>query len=101
MAFYGDTDIPAMLQDVGVPFAAGGVTGQYGILNLQDKVIVHDAERGEVHATVPSVEVQVSAFPVAALAIDAPVTVNGVNYYIRDHDASADGALLKLWLRKA
>jgi hypothetical protein len=47
------------------------------------------------------VTVQVSAFPATALAIDQPITVDGVNYVIREHDSTQDGALKKLFLRKA
>jgi phosphohistidine swiveling domain-containing protein len=101
MAFYGDADIAACLKDCGgVVVAAGGLTS-YGALNLNDKVIVQDAQRGEVHAQVPSVEVQTSAFPAAAIAIDSPLTVDGVSYFVRDHDSPGDGAVIKLFLRKA
>lgn len=97
---YGDADIAAMLKDIGVPVIAGSVSA-FGAFNLNDMIVVQDAQRGEVHASMPSVEVQDSAFPSAALAIDAVINVDGVNYYIRDHDAPGDGAILKLYLRKA
>ena len=97
---YGDADIAFMLGDIGVPVSAGGVNA-YGALDKADKLIVQDAKRGEIVATVPSVTVQVSPFPATAIAIDAPITVDGVNYYVREHDATGDGAVKKLYLRKA
>jgi len=97
---YGDNDLAYCLQDMGVPVVAGGVAS-FGAFDLHDTIVVEDAQRGQVHAHVPSVVVQVSAFSDAALAIDAAITVDGVNYRVREHEALNDGALLKLFLRKA
>ncbi len=98
---YGDADIGYMLQDVGrVPVVAGGVSA-YGAFSQNDMIVTHDAQRGEVHAQVPSVEVQASAFPATAIAIDVAITVDGVNYIVRDHDSPGDGAVIKLYLKKA
>jgi hypothetical protein len=99
---YGDADLPFLLEDCGVLVATattGSPATHYGILDKADKMIVSDEKRGEITATVPSVLIQVSAFPAADIAIDAPITVDGVNYVVRDHDAESDGALKKLWLR--
>jgi hypothetical protein len=102
MGFYGDADIQPMLKDIGVPVSTATVrSGTWGALNLNDTLLINDQQRGEVAVQVPSVEIQLSAYPPADIAIDAPVTVDGVNYTIRDHDAAGDGALKKLYLRKA
>ena len=99
---YGDADLAFLLQDCGVPVTTPNTltAGNYGVLDKADKLIVQDAQRGEVTATVPSVTVQVSAYAPTDIALDAPITVDGVSYVIRDHDADSDGALKKLWLRQ-
>jgi len=101
-SFYGDADNAFALEDIGVTVSAGGVVA-FGALDLEDKLVIQDpGGRGEIVAQVPSVVVQVSAFPAAALAIDAAITVDGADYVIRGHEAaSVDGALKKLYLRKA
>jgi hypothetical protein len=59
---YGDSDIAFALKDVGVPVVAGGVNS-YGALDLQDKLIVQDSQRGEVVALVPSTTSYASMTP--------------------------------------
>jgi hypothetical protein len=100
---YGDADLPFILKDCGVPVSTAhtGSAGNFGIFDKFDRMLVNDAQRGEVNLTVPSVTVQVSAFPAGDIEIDQPITVDGVKYMIRDHDADSDGALKKLYLRKA
>lgn len=97
---YGDADIAFALEDVGATVVIGSVNA-YGALDKEDKLVIKDSARGEIVATVPSVTVQASAFPAASLEVDQALTVDGVSYTIRTHESTSDGALKKLYLRKA
>jgi hypothetical protein len=99
MAFFGDSDIPAMLAEFGVPVTAGGVGG-YGILDLNDTVEVFDGHEQVVMRAITLV-VQTSLFPHSAIATDATLTADGVSYAVIKPLGSGDGALSKLLLRKA
>jgi type IV secretory pathway protease TraF len=98
---YGDADLAFVLKDCGVPVSTPRSTGNYGVFDKADRMLVDDQQRGQVNVTVPSVTVQASAYPAGDLEIDQPIVVDGVNYAIRDHEADSDGALKKLYLRKA
>jgi hypothetical protein len=98
---YGDSDLAFVLKDCGVPVSTTHVPSAFGIFDKADTLVVQDGNRGEVVSTVPSVTVQASAYSAADLEIDQPITVDGVNYVIRDHSADSDGALKKLFLRRA
>jgi hypothetical protein len=100
---YGDADIAFLLRDCGLPVHTPGTAnaGNYGVFDRYDQVLVDDAKRGQINVIVPSVSVQASAFPEAELAIDQPIWVDGTKFMIRDRDAEGDGALKKLYLRRA
>jgi hypothetical protein len=105
MSFFGDSDIPFMLAEVGVPVTAGGVGG-YGILDLNDQVETFDGHEQVVMSAITLV-VQTSLFPHSAIATDAAITANHpvtgtpTNYVVIKPLGSGDGALSKLMLRKA
>ena len=100
---YGDADLVFVLKDCGVPVSTAHTAGagNYGIFDNFDRMLVIDRQRGEVNVVVPSVSVKVSAYPAGDLEIDKPITVDGVKYMIRDHADEGDGALKKLFLRRA
>lgn len=104
MPFFGDSDIPFMLAEVGVPVTAGGVNG-YGILDLNDQVAVSDGQGGEVVVKAITLTVQTSLFP--AIAVDSaivanhPITGTPTNYVVIKPLGEGDGALSKLMLRQA
>ena len=100
---YGDADLAFVLKDCGKPVSTTHTAsaGNYGAFDKADRMLVDDQRQGQVNVSVPSVTVQASAFPAGDLEINQPITVDGVNYVIRDHEADSDGALKKLYLRKA
>lgn len=106
MSFFGESDIPFMLAGVGVPMTAGGVNG-YGILDLNDEIVVDDTGRGQVIMTAITLVVQTSLFPHSAIATDAtitakdPMTGTVKSFVVIKPLGSGDGALSKLLLRRA
>jgi hypothetical protein len=92
---FGDADIPILMADVGVPVTVGGVAGR-GIVDWAGEIIVQDAQRGEVIATVTTISVQTSAFP-NAKGGDA-VVLNSRNFTVRERLPEGDGGLTKLLL---
>jgi hypothetical protein len=104
--FFGDSDIPTMLAELGVPVTAGSVHG-YGILDLNDQVVLKDGQGGEVIVKAVTLTVQTSLFPHSAIAVDAaivandPVTGTPTNYAVIQPLGAGDGALSKLMLRQA
>jgi len=103
LAFFGDSDIPFMLRELGVPVRAGSVS-DFGILDLNDQVVLKD---GEVIVKAITLTVQTSLFPHNAIAVDAaivandPMTGTPTNYVVVRPLGEGDGALSKLMLRKA
>jgi hypothetical protein len=106
MAFFGDSDIPFMLKELGVAVTAAGKSG-FGILDLNDEITVNDGERGQVSMRAITLEVQTSFWPRSSIATDAalvandPITGTPGNYVVINPLSSGDGALTKLLLRKA
>ena len=100
MAFYGDSDIPMMIAELGVPVVASGVNG-YGILDLNDEVEEMQSGRGAVVVRAVTLLVQTSRWAANAIAMDAQITVDGAAYVIIRPLSEGDGALTKLLLRRA
>ena len=93
---FGDSDIPALMADMGIAVTVGGVPG-VALLNEGEELMVQDGDRGGVVILATTLIIQTSAFP-AAKAGDA-VVVNGKNFTIRQRVAeSYDGGLKKFVL---
>ena len=86
-----------MLMAVGAsPITIGSVAG-IGVVEKDDQILVADPSgNGQVVVRVSSVTIQSSAFPL--VAIGSPITVDGVNYTVRERLAMGDGGLTKLLL---
>lgn len=92
---FGDSDIPFLMADMGIPITVGGVPG-IGLLDEADQIFVQDANRGEVVATATTLTIQTSAFPTCRIG-DA-VTVGGKTFSVRERLRESDGGLTKLLL---
>lgn len=97
-AAFGDSDIPALMADMGIAITVGGVAG-IGLLDEADEVLVQDAERGQVVVTMTTLTVRTSDFP--AVAIGATVAVGANNFTVRERLRIGDGGLTKLLLGTA
>jgi hypothetical protein len=106
LPFFGDSDIPFMLRELGVAVTAGSVH-DFGILDLNDEVAVKDGQGGEVIIKAITLTVQTSLFPHSAIATDAaivandPMTGTPTNFVVIRPLGEGDGALSKLMLRNA
>jgi hypothetical protein len=92
---FGDADIPALMEDMGIAVTVGGVAG-IGLLDEADQIMVQDSNRGEVVATATTLTIQSSAFPNCKIG-DA-VSVGGKNFTVRERLRESDGGLTKLLL---
>jgi hypothetical protein len=92
---FGDSDIPALMKDMGIAITVGGVAG-IGLLDEADQILVQDVNRGEVVATATTLTIQSSAFPAAA--IGQAVVAGGKNFTVRERLREGDGGLTKLLL---
>lgn len=92
---FGDSDIPALMADMGIAITVGGVDG-IGLLDEADQILVQDAQRGEVVATATTLTIQSSAFP--NVKIGDAVAVNSKNFTVRERLRESDGGLTKLLL---
>ena len=92
---FGDSDIPALMADMGIAVIVGGVPG-IGLLDEAGEVMVQDALRGQVVVLVTTLTVRTSAFP--GLAIDAPVVIGTRTFSVRERLPIGDGGLTKLLL---
>jgi hypothetical protein len=95
VAAFGDSDIPALLADMGIAITVGGVVGR-GLLDEADEIVVQDSERGQVVMLATTVTIQTSAFPAAA--IDDAVVIGAKNFTVRNRLRIGDGGLTKLVL---
>jgi hypothetical protein len=91
MAFTEDLDL--FLADFGVPVTSGNVTG-IGILDMPSEIVAD----GVVLTTDYKVTVKTSQF--GGLLYGAPVTVNGVNYQVREAMKVDDGSFTDLMLTR-
>lgn len=92
---FGDSDIPALMADMGIPVTVGAVPG-VGLLDENDSILVQDEQRGQVVVLATSLTVQTSAFPTAKIG-DA-VVANAKNFTVRERLREGDGGLTKLLL---
>lgn len=92
---FGDSDIPALMADMGIAVTVGGVAG-IGLLDEADQIMVQDLDRGQVVMTATTLTVQTSAFPDCKIG-DA-VVAGGKNFTIRERLRESDGGLTKLLL---
>jgi hypothetical protein len=92
---FGDSDIPALMADMGIAVSVGGVAG-VGLLDEADQILVQDQNRGEVVATATTLTIQTSAFPSAKIG-DA-VVIGSKNFTVRERLRESDGGLTKLLL---
>lgn len=92
---FGDSDIPALMKDMGIAINVGGVAG-IGLLDEADQIMVQDSQRGEVVAMATTLTIQSSAFPAAKIG-DA-VVAGGRNFTVRERLRESDGGLTKLLL---
>lgn len=92
---FGDSDIPTLMADMGIPVTVGGVAG-IGLLDEADQILVEDSQRGEVVATATTLTIQSSAFPLCA--IGNAVAAGGKNFTVRERLRESDGGLTKLLL---
>jgi hypothetical protein len=91
-----DADIPTMLQATGaVPITIDGTQG-IGLMDWNDQLLVGDQTEAQVIVGMPMLTVQTSAFP--NVKVDSAVTVDGVNYTVRERLKYGDGGLTKLFL---
>jgi hypothetical protein len=100
---FGDSDIPALMADMGIAITVGGVAG-VGLLDEADQILVHDDQRGEVTATATTLTIQSSAFPAAAVDQAVVTWLTQVrtgptkNFTVRERLRESDGGLTKLLL---
>lgn len=95
---FGDSDIPALLADMGVPVVIGAVS----TTGLLDDLPGQEFERGRVQSRIRSVAVQTSVLP--SLHIGDAITVDGTAYTIREWGPdpdSPDGAMTRIGLANA
>lgn len=92
---FGDSDIPALMADMGIAVTVGAVDG-VGLLDEADQILVQDLNRGEVVATATTLTIQTSAFPSAKIG-DA-VVIGSKNFTVRERLRESDGGLTKLLL---
>lgn len=93
MGFFGDSDIPTLLADFGVPVVIGGKT-QLGIVDYVGKDVLLSQGVSGVSGTDIVVSVQTSALP--KVPNRAPLTVDGVAMRLRDQQQTGDGAITHL-----
>jgi len=90
--YFGDDDIAAIMADAGgpsVPVVFGAIAGR-GIVDYVDKNILPSLGISGVSAKVITVDVQTTAFP--GITVGSSITVDGVNYKVRDKSQVGDGA---------
>jgi hypothetical protein len=95
---FGDSDIPIMFADFGVPIFVNNIAG-VGIVDLIDQGFAGDGGRGVVWMAITSVLIQTSAFP--GIKIDDAVILDGSDYTIRSHPRVHDGGLTEISLGAA
>lgn len=90
--FFGDDDLASIMEDEG-GFAVAVVFGSNegrGIADYVSKDVLQSMGMSGISATVITVDIQTSAFP--GLAVSSLITVDGVNYKVRDRSQVGDGA---------
>ena len=92
MAF-GEPDIDAMLEDMGVPVIHGAVAA-LGLVDIATTDLAESEGPADLHGTLLSVLVRTSRFP--AITNGSSVSVDGVTYRIVHLQRVDDGALLRI-----
>lgn len=92
MAF-GEPDIDAMLEDMGVP-VIHGVTEAKGLVDIATTDLAESEGPADLHGTLLSVLVRTSRFP--AVASGDTISVDGADYRIVHLQRVDDGALLRI-----
>lgn len=91
-------DIVAMMKPpIGTPVSFNGADF-FGLLDTNDLVVVGDSGRGEVLGA--TISLLVRTLDVPNVKIDDAITVDGVDYFVRDRVREGDAALVKLLLRE-
>ena len=95
--FFANSDIPAMLADFGVAVVFDSVTAK-GIVDYVDGVTLKENGIAGVINKAITVMLQTSAFPslTANNAVGKAITVDGVDYKIRQREQTTDGAITHL-----
>jgi hypothetical protein len=96
--YFGDSDIPTMMAEFGVPITIGGVSG-VGIPDRKGEVFpTTDGPDlgGGVVMQITQIWIQTTAFP--DCKVDDPIVFDGETYSVRDRLPSGDGALTAILL---
>ena len=92
-AAFGDSDIPALMADMGIAVTVGGVAG-IGLLDEVDEILIQDQARGEIIVPMTTLTVRTSDFP--SVAVGATVVIGSRNFTVRERLRVGDGGLTKL-----
>lgn len=95
MAFFGASDLPAMLADFGVPIAWAAVSG-LGIVDVADEESM-GAQAGSFSGKERVVRLETERF--AGLGEGETLTVDSVDYYVISVHQEGDGALTRVLCR--
>jgi len=92
--FFGDDDIPQMLETFGVPIVVAGAEG-IGIVDYVDEMMLQAMGIGGVIGRSIMVTVQTSAFP--GVETGNAIQIEGIPYEIRHRLSQSDGAVTQLF----
>ena len=92
-AAFGDSDIPALMADMGIAVTVGGVAG-IGLLDEVDEILIQDQARGEIIVPMTTLTVRTSDFP--SVAVGTAVAIGSRNFTVRERLRVGDGGLTKL-----
>lgn len=93
--FFGDNDIPAMIEDFGVPFIWKTVT-LMALVDYEGENYVRENNITGISGRKITAYVQTSA--VAGIANGDSVTVDGTDWKVRDSQQVTDGAITHVLL---
>lgn len=95
--FFHDAEIPAMLQDFGVPIILNGTSG-IGLVDYVDAISLKENGIAGVINKAITVAVQTSVFPdlVDNNAVGLAITVDGEDFHVRQRLQQSDGAMTHL-----
>jgi hypothetical protein len=97
-SIYGDSDIPALLADMGVAVVLAGAPNlKLGLVNYVGRDVLQSMNVTGIAGTTIMVSVQSSVLP-SPLAMRTPISVDGASWYIRDKLLAGDGGLTHLFL---
>lgn len=93
MTFFGASDLPAMLEDAGVPIVWGVNTGK-GLVDIVDRELLSDAS-ANFTGTVTQVTAETAKF--GTITVREEITVDGAPYVVLQARRIGDGALVEIW----